>query len=299
MTPRLLLLPLLLTGGALFLGAEAAADPAALPDERCENVLVRAQEQYVARSFAMARLLIEECLASRVVDDESDAHLHRLLALVLLRQDDTYGAEGAVVRLLSLDPEFEPDPVDDPPAFVGLVAAMKVRLRRAQLPAAARAAEPEPTEAAVPPAERPRYDVALSVGGGIGSYGGERGVQAQGGLEEFFSNGGPLLDLRVTVARTAAPRYALGLGYQPVRWPTLLNASGRSGGGEGTGSDIDPDRSTPWGHLLTLFGQGAIEATPQVSPYARFGLTAALNTLNDDVRLGVGPSVAAGAEVEI
>jgi hypothetical protein len=101
----------------------------------CEVLLEESQDLYVAREFTASEELIRSCLSQPQISDSEALRAYRLLALVLLRQDDLPQASQAVLRLLGFSFEYEPDPILDPPIFVSLVAAVKdqIRLDREQL----------------------------------------------------------------------------------------------------------------------------------------------------------------------
>jgi hypothetical protein len=101
----------------------------------CEALLDESQDLYVAREFTASEELIRSCLSQPHISDSEALRAYRLLALVLLRQDDLPQASQAVLRLLGFSFEYEPDPILDPPIFVSLVAAVKdqIRLDREQL----------------------------------------------------------------------------------------------------------------------------------------------------------------------
>jgi hypothetical protein len=122
----------LVTIGGLPAFAQEAFAQEAPP---CEALLEESQDLYVAREFTASEDLIRSCLSQPQISDSEALRAYRLLALVLLRQDDLPQASQAVLRLLGFSFEYEPDPILDPPIFVSLVAAVKdqIRLDREQL----------------------------------------------------------------------------------------------------------------------------------------------------------------------
>ncbi|MDX1531464.1 MAG: hypothetical protein R3362_08050 [Rhodothermales bacterium] len=113
--------------------ASGSAAAVAQPASPCSSLLTAAEAQYVDREFADAEAFVRSCLAQPDVGDEEAVQAHRLLALIALRQDDLPGAREAALRLLALSFDYEPDPVQDPPAYVALVASVKEQLRVAQV----------------------------------------------------------------------------------------------------------------------------------------------------------------------
>ena len=95
----------------------------------CDTLLAEAEELYVGRNFSEAESRVRACLRAPDLADEYALQAFRLLALVFLRQDDLPEARQAVVRLLGVSFAYEPDPVQDPPAYVALVASVKEQLQ--------------------------------------------------------------------------------------------------------------------------------------------------------------------------
>lgn len=194
--------------GIVVLWVAGSASVVAQAPAPCEPLLSAAEERYVQREFAEAEALVRACLAQGERTDAEAVQSYRLLALIALRQDDSLAAERAVRQLLAVSPEYTPDPVQDPPAYVRLVASVEERLREEPmaLPAdsvqaippapSADGAEPEveivranpdPPEDPVPTAERaPRREGSgitrwLLIGGGVVAAGVAAVLLASGG----------------------------------------------------------------------------------------------------------------------
>lgn len=95
----------------------------------CAPILAAADERYIQREFDEAEALARACLAQAQLSDEGAVQAYRLLALIALRQEDLSGAETAVAQLLIVAPGYAPDPVQDPPSYVELIAAVEDRIR--------------------------------------------------------------------------------------------------------------------------------------------------------------------------
>ncbi len=151
--------------GLAVWGAGGLRPVSAQPPPPCEPLLAAAEARYVNREFAEAETLVRACLAQPESDEEA-LHAYRLLALVFIRQDDLSEAKQAILRLLGVSFEYEPDPVQDPPAYVALVTSIKEQLRieeeRLPPPDSARATPPAP--AVVEPEPEPEPIVAPSGG---------------------------------------------------------------------------------------------------------------------------------------
>lgn len=99
----------------------------------CESALTEAEDLYVGLAFAEAERLVRACLAQSAISNDEALRAYRLLALLHLRQDELSEAKQAVLRLLGISFEYEPDPVQEPPAYVALVASVKDQLRVEQV----------------------------------------------------------------------------------------------------------------------------------------------------------------------
>lgn len=115
-------------------GLSVAASPAAAaqgtpPVDPCEVALAEARERYVQQEFASVEALVGTCVA---LPDASAAHVqqaYRLLALAFIRQNLIREAQTTVVKMLGVAHDYEPDPVQDPPVYVALVASVQEQLR--------------------------------------------------------------------------------------------------------------------------------------------------------------------------
>lgn len=142
----------LVLGGIVLWIAGVSAPALAQEPAPCEDLLRTADEQYVQREYAEAETLVRACLAQGDVEDAQALQAYRLLTLIFLRQDDLPEARQAVVRMLGVSYEYDPDPVQDPPAYVALVASVKEQLRVSGAPVAADSSRIAPVvpEAGVP-----------------------------------------------------------------------------------------------------------------------------------------------------
>lgn len=91
----------------------------------CSKALVAAEDQYVNAEYEEARRTVSACLNQSEVPREQAVAAYRLLALINLKQDELERARSAIVNILGLDPNYEADPVESPPAYVSLVAIVR------------------------------------------------------------------------------------------------------------------------------------------------------------------------------
>ncbi len=141
-------------GILVLLLALALAPMASAQAPSCEGSLAEAQQRYNNGQFEEVITLATECLESEASTAEERQQAHRLIGLSYIGQDLRDDARAAVRRLIELVPNFEPNPVTDPPQFIEMID----EVRRAQQ---AEAAQEPAQEAAVPEAEDPQVAEAM------------------------------------------------------------------------------------------------------------------------------------------
>lgn len=114
----------------------------AQPQDICTDALETAEEQYQEGAYEEARRVVTACLNQEDVPEDQVVAAYRLLALIHLRQDQLQEARSAIVNLLGVRPDYEPDEVESPPSYVSLVSVVKEDLESGEL------AEEEPEEGA-------------------------------------------------------------------------------------------------------------------------------------------------------
>lgn len=126
----------LFCSAALVLPARTAAQPA-----DCVRTLQTAEVAYEAGRFDEAARLVTPCVASAAFNREQTIRAHRLLSMSHANRGDAEGARLAILDLLQRVPDYQADPVQDPPAYVLLVSDLRDQLyAEAALPTA----EPRP-----------------------------------------------------------------------------------------------------------------------------------------------------------
>lgn len=134
-------------------------------EDVCRRALDGAEQQYQNRDYADAIQLVSACLNQDDVPDALAVRSYRLLALCYVRQDALDEARLAVLNLLGIDPDFEPDPINDPPPFTSLVAVVKREIAARE--ARAEAAPPDDASPARPTPFFRRTGTWLVIGGGL------------------------------------------------------------------------------------------------------------------------------------
>lgn len=94
-------------------------------EEVCPQALETAEKQYREAAHDEAIRLVTACLNQDEVPPEHAVAAYRLLALIHLKRDQLNEARSAVVNLLGVNPEYEADKVENPPAYVSLVSVVK------------------------------------------------------------------------------------------------------------------------------------------------------------------------------
>lgn len=110
--------------------------------------LAEAQQRYDNGRFEEAIAIATRCLDGEAATEAERQRAYRLVGLSYIGQDLRDNAREAVRQLVMLVPNFEPDPVNDPPQFIQMVEEAK----------AARDAMVETEE---PGVEEPADEVAL------------------------------------------------------------------------------------------------------------------------------------------
>ena len=121
--------------GALFL-----APASSFAQDTCEASLRTASDLFNQGKFEAARQAALPCLDARPTRVERSRTL-ALLARIFLVQDDLPAAEATLGRLLSADPDFQPD-IFDSPRFMRLVTLVKGRSSTPTVTSVSKAKEP-------------------------------------------------------------------------------------------------------------------------------------------------------------
>lgn len=282
----------------------------------CKTLLAVAQEHYVEQRFAEAETAVHTCLGRPYLAPDDALSSYRLLTLLHLRQEQLTEAKHAVLQLLKVSFDYEPDPVADPPAFTALVEIVRDQLRvdtvaATEPPCACDDAESDeppllasngPSTGApssdtkeaevsqAPAALRSLRSVHLGVAVGGGSYSGERGINAPTLLGEFGQNGGVSFALDGTYYLTST--LAVAAQLHAVRFPLLLTNDVRH-----EDVQVRPEDSSEWVHALTVLARTLYRSDGRATPYFHLGLSGIVSRLNNKARIAVGPQVGFGVDV--
>lgn len=310
-----------------------AGGPAAgVRAQGCEAVLAQAQNRYTAGAFEEIEAFVTACLGAEGAMGSDFVRAYRLQALAFLRLGDLDASRAQVLKLLGVYAAYEPDPVLDPPDYVGLVRFIKERL---QVPATADAPMPVspalvptlPVERVAqrsvvpaPPPPLPSFepqrlpDSLLAMQGPprVRAQSPASRVRLEGALglnDDVFDNVGA--GLQFGSSYEVSPSLALGLLYEAGQHPTLAAPGDSSAGvipppppppGEEppVGEPLSEDGSSPWLHQASAVVRATLVRWAvgrwAVEPYALAGVTAAVGRLDGTFRAGVGPRAGIGIE---
>lgn len=98
------------------------AQPQTFP---CQSETETAYHAYLNQQYDRAVSLAFTCVEQREVPDEDLIQAYRIMGLSFVRQDALVEARWAISRVLSIDPTYMVDPVEDPPAYALLVSIVR------------------------------------------------------------------------------------------------------------------------------------------------------------------------------
>ena len=140
-------LRILLTVVVWFFVVPMVMPPLAMAQEAedadlCVDEFAAAEEAYFDGRFAEANDLLSECLNRDDLPDALLVEMARLSALAYINLGNLDQARRAVIRLLNVDPTYEPDEVQDPPSYISLVSTVQRQLQMGTLDVATAEEEP-------------------------------------------------------------------------------------------------------------------------------------------------------------
>ena len=97
--------------------------------DRCEEAIAAAETQYVEGRFSEVLTTLAPCMNRDDILIEDAVAAYRLRALAFIRRGDVEEARLAIIELLSRDPEYLPDPIQDIPSYVALVDLVRRELQ--------------------------------------------------------------------------------------------------------------------------------------------------------------------------
>ena len=91
----------------------------------CQIELETAHDAYLNQEYETAVDLASECVAQEGVSSTDAIEAYRLISLSFFRQQDLVDARRSITHILSIDPTYEADPVEDPPSYALLVSMVR------------------------------------------------------------------------------------------------------------------------------------------------------------------------------
>jgi hypothetical protein len=86
-----------------------------------EKTLADAEQKYTEGRFDETIALLTVCIESPDVTPEQKQKAYRLMGLTYIAKDYLTEAKNSIEKLLKLVPNYQPDPIFDPPPFINLV----------------------------------------------------------------------------------------------------------------------------------------------------------------------------------
>ncbi len=134
--------------------------PEALAQQQnCTEKLAQAEQLYMEVQPEEAIALLTECIETNEFTQEERQRAYRLLALSYISNEQFDEARDAVRDLLEFAPDYQVDPVQDPPVFVTLVEEYRAENPPVVGPPGDRDAEP--------PRRKRGISKWLLIGGGV------------------------------------------------------------------------------------------------------------------------------------
>lgn len=133
---------LALLGFALLCPSIGVLQLAKAQEVNCDEALTTADRSYTIGQFDNAITLLRRCLEEDAFDEAQRKEALRILGLSYVAKDRADEAREAMQRLLELVPDFQPDPVLDPPTFVKMIEEVRSEMEAAE---AAQETEAEPS----------------------------------------------------------------------------------------------------------------------------------------------------------
>ena len=145
--------------------------PEALAQQQsCTEKLAQAKKMYTEVQPEEAIALLTECMETNEFTEEERHRAYRLLALSYISNEQLDEARDAVRDLLEFEPDYQVDPVQDPPVFVIIIVEMRQQIT--------------PPPVAEQPKRKRRISKWLLIGGGVVAGGVVAAVLLGGGGDD-------------------------------------------------------------------------------------------------------------------
>jgi tetratricopeptide (TPR) repeat protein len=147
----------------------------AIAQGKCTEVLNDAEKMYNTGRFDEAIESITSCLNKSGITEDEKMRAYRLLGLAYIAKDYLEDAKTAVQKLLDMVPNYQSDPVQDPPPFTKMVEEVKEQKQT-------KVTEPVPrvTQVTEPEEQKGGSKKWYYIGGGVLAAGVLVGILASG-----------------------------------------------------------------------------------------------------------------------
>jgi tetratricopeptide (TPR) repeat protein len=92
---------------------------------QCTQEYAQAETAYFDADFDRAVRLLRTCLEEADLAPDAQVRLYRLLSFAYIAQNERAQARAAIEQLLTVDPDYTPDPETDRPDYVALVREVR------------------------------------------------------------------------------------------------------------------------------------------------------------------------------
>ncbi|HMB93029.1 MAG TPA: hypothetical protein VKP65_19420 [Rhodothermales bacterium] len=111
--------------GLFFLLLLGTSGFAHAQERQCADEFRRADAVYLEGRFDETIRLLRTCLDRATLFVEEAIPVYRLMAMAHLNQGENEEAQATIADLLVLAPDYEADPIQDPPSYVSLVTEQR------------------------------------------------------------------------------------------------------------------------------------------------------------------------------
>ncbi len=100
-------------------------DAFAQPRDKCAEERADAENFYLEGQFDEAIRLLHACVVREELFVDEAVQVYRLMGLAYMNKSDMEQAQRTIYDLLQIVPNYEADPIQDPPSYMTLVALVR------------------------------------------------------------------------------------------------------------------------------------------------------------------------------
>ncbi|HMB90447.1 MAG TPA: PKD domain-containing protein, partial [Rhodothermales bacterium] len=132
---------------------------------------------------------------------------------------------------------------------------------------------------------------------GLNFYGGDRDVNPFDEVQGYIENIG--FDLGLEVGYHFSDRFSLSLMHLSGRYPRIEDEPFTPVADYPGALDLDPETTSKWRHHFSLLGRVQILPLERVSPYYHMGFNVSFGKINDEMEMGIGPTIGVGLDAAV